>query len=228
MGTILVSTVINKAATMLYDANNVKWGRSELLQWFNDAQRSLVSLVPETSATTTNIQLVAGVRQTIPAAAWILLEATRNMGNGSTSGRLIKRVDRAMFDETNPTWASDAANAVTTMYMYNLRDRTTFYVYPAATGATYIEIVYSVNPTELTEAGTILVADIYVPALLDYIMWRAHSKDAPYASAEKAQAYMQSYTMTIRAISTDTGKLAAEMGQLAGPTTQGQGTGGGS
>lgn len=227
MGSIVVSAVIDKAATVLFDVNNVKWGRSELLKWFNDAQRALVSLVPEASAVTANLQLTSGARQSLPSGANQLLEVVRNMGtNGSTAGRMVKRVDRAVFDETNPTWYSDSSNVVTTMYMYNLRDRSKFYVYPPSPGTNYLEIIYSATPTELAENATITVDDIWVPALLDYMLWRAHSKDANFADANKAQTYFQSYSMYVKGQAADAAKLASEMGQVATVTSQGQGSGG--
>lgn len=228
MGTILVSTLIDKATTLLFDGNNIRWSRQELLRWFNDAQRCLVSLVPETSAAVSSVQLAAGVKQALPSAGWVLLEVTHNMGlTGTVPGRMIKRVDRAQLDETNPEWSAAASSNTTTMYMYNLRDRTSFYVYPPSAGANYVEIVYSVTPTELTEPDAITVADIYVPALLDYIMWRAHSKGAEFANdSAKAQAYFQSFMLYLKGVPADTAKLAAEMGHFSIPVPQGQGTGG--
>jgi len=185
MGTILASAVINKCATLLFDSNNVKWSRAELLGWVNDGQRSIVSMIPEASATMTVLQLVVGARQTIPNDGYILLDIVRNMGSGgATPGRAIARVDRSTLDESNPLWQSDAATATQTVYMYNLRDRKSFYVYPPCTGANRAEIIYSKLPTDLAEGGAIGIDDIYQPALLDYVLARAFSKQSQYADPQ--------------------------------------------
>ncbi len=225
MGTITSTTVLDKAAILLFDTNNVKWARSELLGYLNDGQRAIVAVIPEANSVTQNLTLVAGSRQTLPTGANMLLEITRNMGaTGTTPGRMLKLVDRAVLNESNPAWQSDPTATTTTLYMYNLRDRYAFYVYPQATAGQMLEAVLSMIPTDIVEPAVISISDIFQPALLDYILWRAYSKDAPYASANKAAPYFQSFTMFLQANAADSSKIAQSMGQLMPPTPQQQGS----
>jgi hypothetical protein len=216
MGTATGTTILNKAAVLLFDTNNVKWPRSELLNYLNDGQRAIVALIPEASATTSVVQLASGSRQTLPANTNLLMEVTRNMGaEGNNPGRALKRVDRAILDETNPTWYSDTAAPVCTLFMYTTRDRLAYYVYPPATTAAHVEIVTSVIPQEQAESAVIVLSDVYIPALLDYILWRAFSKEAAFANnMQKADMYLKSFSMYVSQHASDQSKASVEMGKL--------------
>lgn len=226
MGTQTASSIINKAAIVLFDVNNTKWSRAELLGWLNDAQRALVALVPEASSKTTSVKMVAGARQTLPADAYMLLEISRNMGaNGTTPGRVPRRIDRALLDESSPDWASASQTAAITAYMYNMRDRLAYYVNPPSDASFYLEVIYSAHPPTLVETDTVLVADIFVPALLDYLLWRANSKSAPFAGGfEVGQAYYKSFMTYVMANSADSARLATDMGNPEGLGGQRQGS----
>jgi len=83
-----------------------------------------------------------------------------------------------------------------------MQDKNVFYVYPAADSTgNKIEITYSRTPVDLsTEASTIAVNDIYEPALLDYVMFRAFSKYADFApGVELAKAYAASFASVVGA-----------------------------
>jgi hypothetical protein len=228
MGTVLASAIIDAAGRQLFDIDNIRWPRTELLLYINDAQRQIVTMCPEANATTTNLALAAGSKQTMPSDAWVLLDVVRNMGSGATAGRSIKKVDRHTLDETNSTWAADTATAVVTSYIYDLRDRTKFYVYPPSTGSTlYVEIIYAKNPVTLAEGDAITVNDNYVPALLDYVLFRAYSKNAVYGDPARAASFLQAFQMIINGATQTTSKLVGQMDQPQAPALQTPGSGGG-
>jgi hypothetical protein len=110
-----------------------------------------------------------------------------------------------------------------------LRDRYAFYVYPASAGSVSLEIITSVIPVDIAESAPyITVADLYEPALTDYILWRAYSKNAPFANdGAKTAMYFKSFSSYVEAYISDSGKVAAEMGQMAILPPQGQGVAGG-
>lgn len=196
MGTITGTTLINKVATILYDANNVKWSRSELLNWLNDAQRAITILMPEAISTKVIVPLTAGARQSLPSDCWLLLEITSNMGTtGTTRGRALRKTMRETLDETNPTWYDDAPAPSITLFMYDSRDRTTYEVYPPADGTSYLEVIYAPYPVDLsTEAATLQLADVYEPALIDYMLFRCKSKGSDFADPVQAAKYYDNFT----------------------------------
>jgi hypothetical protein len=73
-------------------------------------------------------------------------------------------------------------------------------VYPPNTGTQYIELNYSVQPVDLTlETQPIPIFDVFQSALVDYILYRACSKDAEYApGVQLSQSYMATFVAAIQ------------------------------
>lgn len=201
MGTVTAKTIIDKATIQLIDLTNIRWTRAELLGWLNDGMRQIVTIQPSASSTTVSKQLVAGTRQTLPADGWLLLAIYRNMGtNGTTPGRAIRIISREILDSFNPYWNTDTATAEVRNYIYTNQDQTAFYVYPPNTGTQYVELNYSAQPADLTaETQVIPIFDVFQSALVDYILYRACSKDAEYAPGlQLASQYSAAFVAAVQ------------------------------
>ena len=193
MGTILASTIIDKAAVQLLDTGNTRWTREELLGWLNDGQRQIVLLSPQTNNTVEVIQLNEGTRQEIPASGWKLLDVIRYMGtDGQKPGRAIRVVSQELLDATDPNWHGARKTDAPSNFVFDLQEQDVFYVYPPNTGRGYAQINYAKVPTGLSnENQPIELNDIYQTSLLDYMLFRANSKDAEYAPGlQLAGSYM--------------------------------------
>ena len=200
MGTVTAQTIIDKASVQLIDLANIRWTRSELLAWLNDGMRQIVLIQPSASSTTVSKKLDAGTRQSLPTGGWLLLQMYRNMGtSGTTPGRAIRIVSRELLDNFNPNWHTATAAAEVRNYIYDTQDQTAFYVYPPNTGTQYVELNYSAQPTNLTsESEVIPIFDIYQSSLVDYILYRACSKDAEYAPGlQLAQGYLATFVAAV-------------------------------
>lgn len=191
MGTIVAQSIVDKAAQKLLDDGNVRWTEAELLSDLNDGQREIVLLKPSAGAVTEVVQLVAGTRQTIPPGGVELLHVVRNMGlDGSTPGRAITPLSMETLDRYEPDWHAASAAIAAKHYLFDARDPKSFYVTPPQPGAPgQVEIVYAKAPADVLIGESIAVDDIYAPALLSYVMARAHSKETPGADQTKAAAY---------------------------------------
>jgi hypothetical protein len=201
MGTVTAQTIINKAAIQLTDIANVRWTRAELLSWLNDGMRQIVTMQPSASSTTVSKLLTAGTRQTIPSDGWLLLQIYRNMGTtGSAAGRAIRIVSREVLDGFDPYWHTGIPKAEVKNFIYDTQDQTAFYVYPPNTGTQYIELNYSAQPTNLTTENQVIpIFDIFQSALVDYILYRACSKDAEYAPGlQLAQGYLTTFMVSLQ------------------------------
>lgn len=198
---VLASTIIDKAAKQLVDINNIKWTRAELLAWLNDGMRQIVMMQPSASSTTSSKLLSPGTRQTLPAGAWLLMQVYRNMGTtGDVPGRAIRVISRELLDGFNPNWHSELPRAEVKNYIYDVQDQLAFFVYPPNTGTQYIELNYSVQPANLTlESQAIPLFDIFQSPLVDYILYRACSKNVDYApGVQVAQSYLATFTAAIQ------------------------------
>lgn len=196
MGTITAKYIIDKASVQLLDTSNVRWTRDELLGWVNDGQRQIITLTPSATNKVAVKKLDAGTRQSIPSDGWTLLEVIRYMGtDGTKVGRAIRVTSRELIDSFNPNWHDDCPTSIPKHYVFDQQDQTVFYVYPPNNGKGYVQLNYSPIPADLaTEDDVIVVSDMFETALLDYVLYRANSKDAEYAPGlALAQGYLQTF-----------------------------------
>jgi len=210
-GTITGANILLRVKDTLQDTTSVRWTEAELLRYINDAQREIVNLRPDASATTANVALVVGTAQTIPTAGLRLIKVVRNMsaaGGSATGKRAIRIVDREILDSQEPNWhdssvSGDAAHSTTVKhYVFDEDDPRRFYVYPGASStSTFIEIVYSTSPTDLANtSATIFVDDIYANAIIDFVLYRAYMKDAEFAgNAQRANNHFQLFANSVGA-----------------------------
>jgi hypothetical protein len=182
MPTITAGNIISRAKTLLQDTAGVRWTEQELLDWLNDGQRQVVFLKPEAKVTTSSISLAAGTKQSLPATALVLIDIVRN-APGGVPGAAVRRHDRKVLDDMLPAWHSSPSSATVSYFTYDPRTPKIFYVYPPAAAGAVVEASYSAPPTDCaTTASVIDLDDVFMGALVDYILYRAHSKDSDYAA----------------------------------------------
>lgn len=194
--------VLHRVVITLQDASATRWPTAELVRYLNDGQRDIALVRPDATSTTATLSLASGARQTLPSAGAKLLEVIRN-----TSGtkRAIRLTSRVILDAQAPDWYSLTGVTDIRHYTYDPREPRIFYVYPpAASSGASVELIYSAYPTDITEpasdalysavSGNISVADIYVNALVNYILYRAYSKDSENSmNAQLAASFYQLY-----------------------------------
>jgi len=201
-GTLTGANILARIKDILQDTTSVRWPEAELLRYINDAQREIVNYRPESSATTANVQLVAGTKQSLPSGGLRLIKVTRNMSDtsgGATGKRAIRIVNVDILNTQEPDWndptvSGDAAHGtVVKHYIFDEDDPKNFYVYPGVSGNAYVEIVYSDSPSDLGNTSAVIsVDDIYANAIMDYVLFRAYQKDSEYAgNAQRANQHYQ-------------------------------------
>lgn len=196
MGTITAQEITDRARHILQDTTSggTRWLDDELLKWVNDAQREIVLLKPNAFSSVTDISLATGTKQEIPATGLMLLAVVRN-----TDGRAVRRVDRNILDSENPDWHTVTTDAVVEHYVFDEDAQTTFWVYPPNDGAGSVECIVAESPADVaTMAGTITLNDIYANVMLDYILYRAYSKDTDYAgNVGRAGSHYQAFNNSL-------------------------------
>lgn len=190
MGTVTATTIINRAALLLEDTSNTTWTRAELLSWVNEGQSQIVAFKPTANIVRQNLSLVAGTLQTLPSDATLLIDLPRNV-----EGPSVRLVSREMLDAGPYDWHTAKTSATVKNFVYDADDSGTFYVFPPNTGAGQVVVVYAKLPAAITnEAQSIELEDGYQAALLNYVLYRAYSKDTDYtADATKASAFYAAF-----------------------------------
>lgn len=210
MATVTVPSVIAKVQTILQDATGIRWPDTELLGWLNDGQREIVLYKPNAFVKNIATRLVAGTKQGLPADGVQLIDVVRNMGtDGVTPGRSVRITMREVLDSQIPNWHADTPSSAVKHYMYSMLDPKNFYVFPPqpAAGQGYVELIYGASPTDATLVSTITLDDIYQTILVDYMLYRAYSKDTEFAADQnRASAHQSAYIAAL------TGKAKVEAG----------------
>lgn len=203
-------SIIERAQAQLQDAAGVRWPATELLGWLNDGQREVVILKPNSHVKNIAVRLASGTKQSLPTDGVQLIDVVRNMGaDGNTPGRAIRIVMREILDAQVPNWHIATAAVEVKHYVYSLLDPKNFYVYPPQPAANqgYVEMVYGAAPADATLNGPITLDDIYQNVLVDYILYRAYSKDTEYAADQnRAATHQNAYIAAL------TGKAKVEVG----------------
>jgi hypothetical protein len=202
---MLASDIISRAQTLLQDADGTRWTSTELLKWISDGQRVIALVRPDSCSTHTALSLAAGSKQSLPAGGLRLLDVIRNLSESGIVGRAVRMVDRETLDAQDPNWHRAASTGSVYNFAYDNRDPLNFYVYPPALPGKKLEIVYVKSPEEINSStDPIGLLDIYAEPLLNYVMFRAYSKDAEYgANAQLATGY---FTVFSNLLGIKTGK----------------------
>jgi hypothetical protein len=201
---LTAQSIIRRAVETLQDSTSIRWPINELVRYLNDGQREVVLYRPDAMVTGATVTCIAGTRQSLPTNGAKLIEVVRNAASTSAK-KAIRMVNREILDAQTPNWHNLTGSVDILHFMYDVRDPRVFYVYPPATTAAQVDIVYSAYPTDITEpadgalytavSGNISLPDIYGNVVLDYVLYRAFTKDAEYAgNAARATAHYQAFS----------------------------------
>ena len=197
---ILVQSLVNRVADTLNDTFQERWTLVNLVGYLSDGQRAAVQIRPECNPKTATISLVAGTKQVIPSEAFRLLTCVRNISHAG-KGPIIE-MSRHNLDRYNKSWHAEINSSFVNGFIYDPRDRKTFYVYPAVAVDTTIEIMYSKQPDEINLVNNDVPADtnielddVYSPMLINYMLHRAYEKEIPVQgqSSEMVQLHYQRF-----------------------------------
>ncbi|WP_423820831.1 DUF6682 family protein [Salinisphaera sp. SPP-AMP-43] len=184
--------IIDSARETLLD-DGTFWPTTELLGYVNEAQAEIVSIRPTACVKTESVALNAGARQSMPSGARRLIDIMRN-----ESGAAITAVDQRDLDQMAPGWPQATATKTIEHYCYDERASDVFYVYPPAASGARVEMSYAASVDDVTSAGhAISIDDSYRAALVEYVLYRAHSKDTQAAVPQRAQAHYQQFAQMI-------------------------------
>lgn len=229
MAVTKVIDIVRKAEKIMNDEGGVRWTRLELQDWINDAYKEVILHRPDANAQSATVTLAVGTRQKLADAASInlpnaisVLDVVRNMA-ATSNKRAIRFIDRRILDDQSPAWHADTGSLNILHWMDDPRLPKEFLVWPPAATGAQVEIAYSSVPTPHALTITALdpgaappdttvlnIDDIYANVVLDYVLYRAYSKDAEYAAnGQRAAGYMGSFNSALGIKTTVDGAMAA-------------------
>lgn len=210
----LVSEILDRARTVIQDETSVRWTLRELLMWLNDAIMVVSDLKPSSAARTVAVPLVRGTLQALPVGYASILRPVRNLRSGEADRRprrVITVVSEDSLNALNPEWHDEYAVRYSQQAAHFIFDETNpkaFYVYPGNDGSGELEMVLAAIPEAIaTPADPENLASYnipfpldatYGPPLLDYVLYRAYTKDAQFVgNAQRAALCMQQFATAL-------------------------------
>lgn len=190
--------IITRARDVTNDTVSSAYRQSdtELLRYFNDGVREISLLQP-------NIFQVIGDYVCTPSQSEQAISFTSAQAivkvlcvHGSTA---LTEFSMDAMSAFNPGWRADTVGSAK-QWCRAQGDLLRFFVYPPAPAATQtLDILYVVSPTDLAIGATITaIPDSLTPALVDYVVFRAESKDDEHGSSGRAVAAYQRFVSVVK------------------------------
>ena len=204
-----VSDILSRANIVLQD-QDLRWSQAEKIQWVNDGHKAIVLMRPDAGMRTSDFTCVAGTLQDLTATNGLpnlttftpvrLRSVVRNKPTTGT-GRSIRHEQQRVLDDQLPEWHATASSTACQFYVHDQANPTKFYLYPAPAAGHKVEVVYSSVPaTALASGDSIALEDLWAPVLLDYVLYRAYTKDSEYtANMDRAAMHYKAFTEAIMA-----------------------------
>ncbi|MDW6094055.1 DUF6682 family protein [Vibrio rhizosphaerae] len=189
---INVSKLIERAGSALVDSSFTLWSKGFHLDSLNDAIAALTMAVPKSSSKTADIEISAGQwKVSLPEDGYSLLAVNHCDGYG------MEQIDLIRLTHLYPDWRKQSDTRPAN-WMFNPDDNQTFFIFPASESPVSIEIEYSRYLSVASEEDDIDIHEIYSSPLLDYMMYRAYSRDGQAeAQQAKAVAHFQAFQMAL-------------------------------
>lgn len=179
--------IIDRVSRELVDPRNVRWFRSELIQYLSEAVGVIAARQPGLFAKSKDIS-VTQCPISIPDDGFSLL------GVNSIDGISAQYVLIEKLDQMYPRWRLDKGEP--NCWTKSDYDPKHFWIYPQPSSSVTVSILYAQDVKITDESGDITIPNIYEGALVDFVMYRAYSRDGENTSeANKAQQHFQSFML---------------------------------
>lgn len=201
-----VQDIVRAAQVTLQDEGGDRWPAAELVRYARDGTILLLQVMPWERSVSIEFVPAVGARQELPADAIKPLEIECN-----AQGRMraMTRVERYDLSAVDRDWLSRRPEPELIHWMFSQNEPRSFYVYPPASDKARLELTYCQYPPAIDEPVGPLWSDVsgdtgieakWNTALLDYVLYRAWSKDAEYAAnAQLSGGHLSAFLAAIGA-----------------------------
>jgi hypothetical protein len=208
--------IMVRVGVLLQDVSHVRWPLTELRDWINEGVKATILAKPSASSAPRVLTLAEGTLQQIPQSGTplplALLSVVRNIVTTSplVAGRIITPTTHQVLNAQIPNWHDNRFQRFTKEVRHVVFDEqvpTHFYVFPGNDGTGKIEANLSVLPAPLAATGAvdaeasyaaqIGLSELYTPVIVDYVCYRAHSKDDLAGNAGRAMTHFQAFAAAV-------------------------------
>ena len=192
---MITQEISTRVGYVLSDVDAIRWTEAERELWINDGIRELLGIVPSAYVKHETVQLQPGEVQQTPADCRKLMEVRVSQKPESFGWRCARLVSREMLSLTRPAWMNKIGDGDVREYFYDPGDPDRFYVYPPQPDEPgVVELIYQAVPAWVELDDVFPLREDYAMAVLNYVLYRAYSKDAEFAgNAQIALTYYQGF-----------------------------------
>lgn len=210
---VTAAHIMTLAGRVLGDEDATRWRLPELCAWINEAVKAILLAKPSAYSTTITIDLISGTYQPLSDDCLALLRLVRNIKAATAplvGGRIIRVTTREALDAQAPYWHDPDHTPYkkeVRQFVYDEEAPRSFYVYPGNDGTGHVEAVVSKLPTLISPSAdehalasygqSIGLADTYLSPILDFVVFRAMSKDDVSANPLGAMAHYQAFAAAV-------------------------------
>lgn len=192
-----VGGIVGRAKQVLQETGEgIRWKDSELIGWLNEAYIAVATMRPDAHSVTGSLTLERGARQSLPSDGLIVLDVL-----SGSDGRAPRPATRRMLSTMRPGWQNEKPGRRLEFYVLDPEQPQDYWLYPPAEKGSHAEVTYAVTP-EQHDTGRLAdvsgrplsVSDRYATALLDFVLYRAFSKDAEtQANFQRSQSHYKAF-----------------------------------
>lgn len=185
-----VDDVLVEVRELVLDTQDLPYRYSVefIVRKINQTLRRMVILRPDLFTEVSVLTCVAGTLQRAPTDSVRIMDVLSN-----TSGDEVQEVNQDTLSMLQPAWAALPAGPAVNWMRYS-RDPNRFYVYPAARATTdTLEIIYAKCPPTYALGQTIVLQDVYMPAVIDGTCWLMEAIDAEHVESGRATMFKDSF-----------------------------------
>lgn len=194
-----VTDIINRVNDALVDDQFTRWPKNDLLSYLNEAQKAIVLIRPDSFVIDVELTCTDGTKQALPDEALRLVDVRYN----SVSKRAIVKKERSEITEYDPGWYGTTGETDAEAFVYDERDPKVFFVYPGLAAGSKLDIVCSKTPAEIPVAdidtASSSLQSVYTNAIVEFMLYKAHSKDFEYSEQQKAVTHYQMFRTILNA-----------------------------
>lgn len=186
---LTVNTVLSKVRRLIQDETTpYRYTDAELLGWLNDAITTMVSLKPGLFTTIATHTCSDGYRQTVVNTnAHMLVDVIG-----------VVSADLASLTRFVPGWQTATPGAIVN-WMRDPQEQLSFFCYPPAVEGQSLSVEIVEKPAELTATtDRVPVPESYEPALVDYCVGMAQSKDDEAIDMNRMQQFMTNFAGRVK------------------------------
>lgn len=189
-------SIITLARSLYNDEDSAMYRISDAaaLLYVNDGLKELSKLAPKYFLQTGEYICIIG--QTEQAIEFSDAQAIFDVIRVK-DGDVVQVMDMMAMNRFSPGWHSAAAGPAKNWARY-ADDPLRFYIYPKAPTGQLLEVLYIRNPEEYDLTENISeVPEALSPALADYVVYRAESRDDEHAVSQRATSHYQAFVQKV-------------------------------